>query len=177
MDPISPQDFQNTPIELTSLPKYEEVGLIGFSSNYLVKQFIRISIFLLVFLGVALVVHLIFTDLYEGYFPLVMAGIVIVSLWNYYISFQWQKRSGYAIRERDIIFKRGFLVERTTVVPFGRVQHVSTSRDALDKLLGLSRLKIFTAGGSGSDISLPGLNPSTAADLKEAVSIRISSHV
>ena len=86
------------------------------------------------------------------------------------------KRCGYALREQDIIFKRGFLFERTTIVPFNRIQHVSVERSFLDKVLNISTLKVFTAGGSGSDISIPGIIPETATSLKEEVSVRIYNH-
>lgn len=85
------------------------------------------------------------------------------------------KRNGYAIRERDIIFKRGFIYKKTTIVPFNRVQHVSIERDFPDKILGISTLRLFTAGGSGSDISIPGLIPQIANNMKEEISKRISS--
>ena len=81
---------------------------------------------------------------------------------------------GYALREKDIVYKRGFIFNKTTIVPFNRVQHVSISRGVWDKILGISNLNIFTAGGSGSDITIPGLDPKMALQLKEALAVKIS---
>lgn len=86
------------------------------------------------------------------------------------------RRSGYALREQDIIYKRGFLFERITIVPFNRIQHVSVERSFLDKILNISSVKVFTAGGSGSDISIPGIYPDTATSVKEEISARIYNH-
>lgn len=177
MDPINPEGFENHQISLSSLPRVETVEYVGLSPKQLIKSNISTSISLLIFLGIAGGIYYFFREVYNGYFPMVMALLVLIFLWSYISNWQWQKRSGYAVRERDIIFKRGFLFEKITVVPFNRIQHVSTQRGMLDKFLGLSSAQIFTAGGSGSDISIPGLTPDLAATLKEALSARITRHV
>ena len=177
MDPIIPETFRNQQVPVSSIPLVEEVAYERLSPKQLVKSNISTSISLLVFLGIAGGIFYFFGEIYNGYFPLVIALLLLIFLWSYISNWQWQKRSGYAVRERDIIFKRGFLFEKVTVVPFNRIQHVSTQRGMLDKMLGLSTLEIFTTGGSGSDISIPGLTPGLAASLKENLSARITQHV
>ena len=86
----------------------------------------------------------------------------------------FQKNMGYALREHDIAFKRGFLFEKITIIPFNRIQHISTSESMLDKFFKISNLNIFTAGGSGSDIDIPGLSPELAAKLKNKVANHLS---
>ena len=61
------------------------------------------------------------------------------------------------------------------MVSFNRIQHVSINRSVLDKWLALSTLKIFTAGGSGSDVKIPGLDPKIAEKLKEALAGKIAN--
>ena len=177
MDPINPEGFENHQLSISSLPRMEEVEYMALSRKQLVKSHISTSISLLVFSAIVGTVYHFFGELYNGYFPLVVAMLLLVFLWSYISNWQWQKRSGYALRERDILFKRGFLFEKITVIPFNRIQHASTHRGMLDKLLGLSSLQVFTAGGSGSDINIPGLTPELAASLKEALSARITHHV
>jgi len=177
MDPIIPENFENQQISVSSIPRVEEVEFEPLSPKQLVKSNISTSISLGLFLGIAGGIYYFFGEIYNGYFPLVITLLLLIFLWSYISNWQWLKRSGYAVRERDIIFKRGFLFEKTTVVPFNRIQHVSTQRGMLDKMLGLSTLEIFTAGGSGSDIAIPGLTPELAASLKEALSARITHHV
>ena len=177
MDPISPEAFENPQIPVSSLPRVEEVEYVRLSPKQLIKSQLATSISFGIFLGIAGGAFYYFQDIYNGYFPLVLGLLLLIFLWSYLSNWQWYRRSGYAIRERDLIFKRGFLFEKTTVVPFNRIQHVSTQRGMLDKFLGLSVLEVFTAGGSGSDISIPGLTPELAASLKEALSARITTHV
>lgn len=176
MDTIKEEFFRNNQLDVASLPHYEEVELISLNPKYLVRLNITTSINMFLLLAGLFGAYLFIKD-FKGYF--VVAGVLslLMLFWFYFSNYQLQKRSGYGVRERDIIFKRGFLYEKTTVVPFNRIQHVSTRRSLLDKMLGLSTLKVFTAGGSGSDVAIPGLLPETASNLKEALSERMSGHV
>lgn len=174
MDPVSPQ-FSNSELGLESLPDFREVKLYSLDPKYLVKRHIGTTISLLFFSAALLTAFIIFVDFRP--FVLAAAGFFFLLFgWSYYTNVQLLKRNGYGIREKDIIYKHGFLSETTTVVPFNRIQHISVERSFLDKMLGLSTLKVFTAGGSGSDVSIPGLKPEISTSLKEEVSERISNH-
>ncbi len=176
MDPIKNEFFRNNQLEVASLPHYEEVKLTSLDPKYLLRLNITTGINMF-FLLIMLVVGYVFSGPYRSYFVAAWILYLLILVWSFFSNYQLQKRNGYGIRERDIVFRRGFLYERTTVVPFNRIQHVSTRRSLLDKMLGLSTLKVFTAGGSGSDIAIPGLLPETAVNLKEALSARMSGHV
>ncbi len=76
---------------------------------------------------------------------------------------------GYILRSSDISFRTGWLQTRIISVPFGRVQHVETVQNFLDKMIHLGRLKIYTAGGSSSDLAIRGLPYDTALRMKEYI--------
>lgn len=176
MAPIDKDVFTNESLDVASLPRYEEVQLNPLSPKYLVKLNIGTGISMLIFLA-GLVIAYSFLEPYRYLFPFAGILFLLFFFWSFFSNYQLLKRSGYALRERDIIFKRGYLFVRTTIVPFNRVQHVSVERGVIDKLLNISTLKVFTAGGSGSDVSIPGLEPEKATSLKEEISDRIASHV
>ncbi|MFD2518494.1 PH domain-containing protein [Salinimicrobium flavum] len=176
MDPVSPEKFSNLQVEVASLPRYEEAELSSLDRKYLLKLHIRTTISLLFFTA-GLVAGYFFLQNNLNYFVGGFVLLLVLFGWSYYVNFQLMKRNGYALRQLDIIFRSGYLFEKTTVVPFNRVQHVSVERSFTDKLLKLSTLKIYTAGGAGSDISIPGLLPQTATSLKEEISVRIADHV
>ncbi len=46
----------------------------------------------------------------------------------------------------------------------------------MDKMFKISSLKIFTAGGSGGDIIIPGLAPDLAQRLKEALAAKLTTN-
>lgn len=72
----------------------------------------------------------------------------------------------YQIREDSLYLKRGVITRVHTVVPFSRLQHVDTQRAALERLMGLSTLVVYTAGSRGADVSIPGLKPEEAEELQ-----------
>lgn len=75
----------------------------------------------------------------------------------------------YALRQKDILYRSGLINRHTTVVPFNRVQHIEIKTSPIDRWFGISRLRIYTAGGSQSDLSIPGLRTGLALQLKEAI--------
>ncbi|MFK7888431.1 MAG: PH domain-containing protein [Gammaproteobacteria bacterium] len=78
-------------------------------------------------------------------------------------------RRGYALREHDMIHKHGVLFRAVTAVPFNRIQHVEISNSPLDRVFGIGSLKLFTAGGSGGDLSIDGLPLARAEALREHI--------
>ncbi|MGB7785626.1 MAG: PH domain-containing protein [Salinimicrobium sp.] len=174
MDPVD--HFSNLQVDVSSLPKYEEVELLPLAPKYLLKLHISTTISFLFFMGGAVIAYSFLQD-FRGYLLVLMLLFFVIFGWSYFSNYQLMKRNGYALRQKDIIFRRGFLFQKTTVVPFNRIQHVSVERGVIDKALNLATLKIYTAGGSGSDLSIPGLLPETAFSLKEELSNRMSGHV
>lgn len=166
------EQFENINIDPASLPKFEEAEFHPVLKQYLVKRNITTSISILIFsAGWAGFWY------YNNNFPLLLTGLgLLLLLWFFRIwnNLKLQQNLGYSLREKDILFRRGFFVSRITVVPFNRIQHASISRDVLDKMLGISSLEIFTAGGSGSDIRIPGLPPELAKSLKESLAVKLS---
>jgi membrane protein YdbS with pleckstrin-like domain len=73
----------------------------------------------------------------------------------------------YEVRGDDLFLERGVLVRTRTVVPFVRVQHVDSSRGPLERALGLASVVVYTAGSRGADVTVPGLTPDGADDLRE----------
>lgn len=168
------ENFSNEPIDLHSLPRFEEVEYTGISNKYLIKSNIQTGIFLVIIL----IAWSILWYYGAGTQNLQIAAAVIVlffafRFWNNY---KMQKNYGYALRERDVLYRRGYLVNSVTVIPFNRIQHVAVSRDFMDKMFNISSLQIFTAGGSGSDINIPGLKPELATTLKEALSTKLTAN-
>jgi membrane protein YdbS with pleckstrin-like domain len=80
------------------------------------------------------------------------------------------------VRENDISFKKGIITFKLTTVPFNRIQHVEVNQGVLAKLFKLSSLKLFTAGGNASDLSIYGLPQDVAQNLKAFLSEKISEH-
>jgi len=73
----------------------------------------------------------------------------------------------YEIRDDALYLERGVFTRVRTVVPFVRIQHVDSSRGPLERLIGLASTVVYTAGSRGADVTVPGLTPGGADDLRE----------
>ncbi|ROP72791.1 PH domain-containing protein [Curtobacterium sp. PhB115] len=69
---------------------------------------------------------------------------------------------GYALRDDDLVVRRGLMWQRFTAVPYGRMQLVDVARGPLDRALGMSELKFVTAAAA-TNVRIPGI-PFTDAD-------------
>lgn len=76
----------------------------------------------------------------------------------------------YALRERDISYRKGWIFFSHITVPFDRVQHSEISQGPVDRYFGLVTLHVYTAGGSSSDLSIPGLPRDEAQRLRDFIS-------
>lgn len=168
------ENFSNNIIDINSLPQYEDVEFQPISGRYLLKSNIQTGIFMVVVLVIWGFFFFYGANPYSLW--LALFAILLYFAFRFWNNYKLQQNYGYALREKDILYRRGFMVSSTTVVPFNRVQHVSVSRDVLDKMLDLSSVQVFTAGGSGSDIGIPGLNPQLAVQLKDALAAKLSEN-
>ncbi len=75
-------------------------------------------------------------------------------------------RKGYAVRDKDIVYKDGVFWRTVTAIPFNRIQHVEKSSTPLDRRFQLATLQLFTAGGSGGDLKIYGLPAKTAEKMR-----------
>ncbi len=81
-------------------------------------------------------------------------------------------RRGYAIREKDILYRSGVFWRSAWAVPFNRVQHTQIDSTPLDRRFGVASLSVFPAGGGAQEI--PGLGEAMAARLRSHISARIT---
>lgn len=74
---------------------------------------------------------------------------------------------GFEVRDDHLYIEHGVLKKTYSMVPYVRVQHIDTDRGPLDRVLGLSKLRVYTAGSKGADIKIPGLEREEASQLQE----------
>jgi len=95
-----------------------------------------------------------------------MAGILalsILSLWFLRRRFlAWR----YLERDEDLVVARGVMLRRLSVVPYGRMQYVDVTSGPVERVFGLSTVKLHTAAAA-SDARVPGLDPAEATRLRD----------
>ncbi len=160
----------NRQIHSEDLPQVEELVFLPLETKYRTVMLISRCTFLLV-LAMGLTGFLI-----SGLFVVstllkyaLIAALILFSIWSFfYISMAFRHKN-YALREKDIVYRTGWLWRTMTTAPFCRVQHVSIDQGPIERQFGLARLRIFTAGGNTSDLTIPGLKPQRANELKEFI--------
>jgi membrane protein YdbS with pleckstrin-like domain len=171
------EDFTNSILLPDNLPEIVPEDFNRLDSRYLKITFIRISIFAILLTG-GLIAFILFSD--EKIPGLILAaiisGIVILIAYSITISILGFPKKGYLLREKDVSYKSGLITYKQISVTFNRIQHVEVSQGILGKLFQLSSVKIYTAGGNASDLSIPGLNVSDAQKLKAFISEKISQY-
>jgi membrane protein YdbS with pleckstrin-like domain len=96
--------------------------------------------------------------------PILLAAIVVtVAPQRIY------RRLRYGLTDRLLQVVRGWLFHTDTIVPFVRVQHLDVTRGPLDKLFGTATLVVHTAGTRNSIVTVPGLAPVRAAEIRDII--------
>lgn len=164
--------FQN--IAIDSFPDVTKIDFKKISKHYLKVILINISIFFLVLLA-GLIVWIEFflkeeIPNFTIYFYILFTSLFIIIYIVFIVGFKKRK---YAVRDKDISYKSGILLKKTTTVPFNRVQHIEIDQGPISRLFKLATLSVFTAGDSSDDLKISGLLKEDAIKIKEFISFKI----
>jgi len=73
---------------------------------------------------------------------------------------------GYAERSDDLMVRRGVMIRRQSVIPYGRMQFIDVTAGPVERSLGLATVRMHTAAAA-SDARIPGLDQAEAAKLRD----------
>ena len=166
-------NFENLPINSESLPSLEMIEFQMHPTKLRTKQYV-VAALILTLLVIPFIVFLI-VGLTPGIIISGSVWLLIATLTFLSIGYSFPFR-GYAIRTHDITYRKGWLFRSRTTIPFNRIQHSEINQGPLDRKYNLSSLKIFTAGGAASDLTIPGLLPEEAQRLHEFITGQTSNH-
>lgn len=85
------------------------------------------------------------------------------------------RRLRYRLTDRMLHSVQGWLVHTDTLVPFVRVQHLDVTRGPLDKVFGTASLVVHTAGTHNSVVTVNGLAPDRAAEIRDVIREHVRS--
>jgi len=72
----------------------------------------------------------------------------------------------YSEREDDLLVRRGVMISRLSVIPYGRMQFIDVVAGPIERAFGLATVRMHTAAAS-SDARIPGLPHEEAARLRD----------
>lgn len=170
--------FHNLPLDLAELPEAAEVPGKALQGKYLRQQLISNSLFFVI-LMIGILVLLVNTPLSEFIWAVaaMIGGWVLILSLSLVAIVKGFRYKSYALREQDILYRSGWLWRSEIIIPFNRVQHCEVSQGPIEKWLKLAQLKVFTAGGQSADLSIPGISPEEAQQLKEYIIKRTGADV
>ncbi len=95
----------------------------------------------------------------------VVIVVALGALWAWFVRRRYRAWR-YQERHEDLIVARGVMVQRLSVVPYGRMQFVEVTAGPVERLFHLSTVKLHTAAAA-SDARIPGLEAEEAARLRD----------
>lgn len=170
------ENFTNNTIDINQLPLFETVLFQRLQPNYFKVLVINLTIKFFIFVTV-IAVTTYFIEEIKVFIPYIWAGFVFLVLFTMSVSRIAFLKKGFAFREHDVLFKSGIIATNTIIIPYNRVQHVALHEGWLSRYFGLAQVEIFTAGGSSSDIEIPGIEKEQAEKIKQLLMRKIQQQL
>lgn len=158
--------WANDEVPLVDLPRIEEVAFEKHPPRYKAYRFVLVTLLWIVPVAGFVVLASVFSEIRALWAALPLVFLVAASYVTIPIGY---RRRAYALRTRDITYQKGWLFKSMITLPFNRIQHTEVSQGPIERKFRLATLKIFTAGGSSSDLAIPGLDQETAQELREFI--------
>lgn len=76
----------------------------------------------------------------------------------------------FDVSEEEIHLQRGVIRHKQTLVPRAHIQYVDLETKLVERIFGLSRIVLYTAGSPHSNLVIPGLDAEVATELRQALS-------
>lgn len=104
-----------------------------------------------------------------GLYAVVICGLLVMALvWPKieYRHYFWR------LDDKGLEIKRGVLWRHRISVPTARLQHADISQGPVQRMFGLSKLTVYTAGTSNASVELDGLSHDTSAWVRDQLILR-----
>ncbi len=161
---------------VNQLPDVSELTFKRIHKDYLkVLVLTTLTVFFVLFLSVFLLetyVEKISNLEYVNYFYLLFSIVFLILITVFVIGFSRRK---YVLREKDVTYKSGVLIETITTVPYSRIQHVEINESPISRIFKLASLNVFTAGDSSNDLVIKGIKKEEALKIKEFINQQINA--
>ena len=179
---VSQSMFENSEIAQDDLPQVDSVTWLGMDEKFVRRLLAENALALgFVIIGIVFLQFVISTAFADDNVNISLGWLWLMIPVAAVPFFVWPSisvpRKGYALRDKDIIYKSGVFWRTVTAIPFNRIQHVEQSSTPLDRRFEIATLQIFTAGGSGGDLKIHGLPATVAEQLRVFILDKVGASV
>ena len=166
--PNAPQPVSSQPVPAQPVPEPQWVPA---ASGYLTVRFVHTisALALPILAGVALYCAGAF---FGGPEVLRIVGLVVVAvfgLWGLWWILTTPRRTralGYALESNHLMARRGIVFRSMSSMPYGRIQYVDVDSGPLERMCGVARLTVRTAGTTTGTMVLFGIPLNVAEELR-----------
>ena len=169
-------NFTNETIDTLQLPRFEKVTMTPLHANYWkVLLLTWVIVFLVISAGIG--VAMILVDDFLARAASIVIPVIIVLVIILILSFVGFRKKAFAFRNHDVLFRHGIIATTTIVIPYNRIQHVALHEGFISRFFKLATVQIFTAGGSSSDLEIPGIEKAHAENIKQLLMGKIQKEL
>jgi len=169
--------YENPFIPYSEIPKYAQVSLHPVELTYKKVLYISWMIAYTILFAILATLFILIKPLQINWLIALVAAalllVISVTIASIEIGF---KNKAWALREKDIQFKKGWLFQTTYIIPFNKVQHCELVSGPIGRKYGLASIKINTASSNNIDISIRGLKQETAEQLKAFIMEKLEAY-
>lgn len=168
-------EFLNSQLPVADLPRVEHTTLEPIERSYLrVLRWEWLTGSLMLGLLAGLVLYFAKSLQHPLAISLIAGSWTLLVITWFLLQEKTFATKAYAIRERDVIYRSGWIIQKTHTCPFNRIQHSAVTIGPLEKQYGLASLVLYTAGSNEADVRIRGLKEEVAWELKEWITQKIA---
>ena len=166
--PNAPQPVSSQPVPAQAVPEPQWVPA---ASGYLTVRFVHTisALALPILAGVAMYCAGAFFGGPEALRIIGLAVVAVFGLWGLWWILTTPRRTralGYALESNHLMARRGIVFRSMSSMPYGRIQYVDVDSGPLERMCGVARLTVRTAGTTTGTMVLFGIPLNVAEELR-----------
>lgn len=165
-EPSQPVSSQPVPAQAVPEPQW-----VPAASGYLTVRFVHTisALALPILAGVAMYCAGAFFGGPEALRIIGLAVVAVFGLWGLWWILTTPRRTralGYALESNHLMARRGIVFRSMSSMPYGRIQYVDVDSGPLERMCGVARLTVRTAGTTTGTMVLFGIPLNVAEELR-----------
>lgn len=166
--PNAPQPVSSQPVSAQAVPEPQWVPA---ASRYLTVRYIHTlsALAFPILAGVALYCAGAFFGGPEALRIVGLAVVAVFGVWGLWWILTTPRRTralGYALESNHLMARRGIVFRSMSSMPYGRIQYVDVDSGPLERMCGVARLTVRTAGTTTGTMVLFGIPLNVAEELR-----------
>jgi membrane protein YdbS with pleckstrin-like domain len=167
------QNFINNQVDIDTLPNWKHISYEKVSRKYLYVIVLNYAIAAFLFMLFAVFISML-NDISDDSTLFTVIAIAVLLIVIFCVLHLWSCANwGYALRDKDVLYRSGIFSKQVEIVPYRHIQHVNVKEGIFSRLFALVSIEVFTAG-SGKSVRIPGISRTRCVGIQEFISNKIS---